>query len=80
MAGIPKKLKVLLFPPISVRAMAMCAFVLEVLGIVCFIMAIISGAMDKELGLYPTYWFFMAIALWIYGLWWWLTAYFAAKE
>jgi len=25
-------------------------------------------------------WFYAAIALFIYGLWWWLTAYFAAKE
>ena len=80
MAEIPKNLKCLLFP-VSARVMARCAFILEMLGIVCLIVGIIGSVLDKGLGLWwPTDWIFLAIALWIYGLWWWLAAYFAAKE
>jgi uncharacterized membrane protein YphA (DoxX/SURF4 family) len=80
MAGIPKKVKAVLFPPVSTKVMAMVAFVIEVLGVVCLIMGIVSDAIQKVLGLDVLVWFFMAIAFFIYGLWWWLTAYFAAKE
>jgi hypothetical protein len=42
---------------------------------------IIGSVLDKGLGLWwPTDWIFLAIALLLYGLWWWLAAYFAAKE
>jgi len=79
MAAVPKELKFLLFgkgPKFHARA----AMFLEALGLVCLILGIIGGAMNKELGLAPTYWFLMTIAIWIWALWSWLTAYVAAKE
>lgn len=80
MAGIPKNVKSLLFPPIGVRAMAICAFVLEMLALPCLIMGIISSVKDDRVGLWSPEWFMITVVLFIYGLWWWLTAYFAAKE
>jgi hypothetical protein len=79
MAAVPKKLKFLLFG-MGPKFHAQAALILEALGLICFIMGIISGAMARELGLMPSYWFLMAIALWIWGLWSWLTAYVGAKE
>ena len=79
MAAVPKELKFLLFgkgPKFHARA----AIFLEVLGLACLIMGIISGVMDRALGLWAIYWFLIAIALFIWGLWSWLTAYVAAKE
>lgn len=79
MAAVPKELRFLLFgrgPKFHAKA----ALFLEVLGLICLIMGIIAGAMSKELGLAPSYWLLMAIALWIWALWSWLTAYVGAKE
>lgn len=79
MAEVPKELRFLLFgrgPKFHAKA----ALFLEVLGLICLIMGIIAGAMSKELGLAPSYWLLMAIAIWIWALWSWLTAYVAAKE
>jgi hypothetical protein len=79
MAAVPKELRFLLFgrgPKFHAKA----ALVLEFLGLICLIMGIIAGAMSKELGLAPSYWLLMAIALWIWALWSWLTAYVGAKE
>jgi len=86
MAGIPKKVKAVIFPPVSTRVMAMVAFVLEILGLVCLVIGIISDVRmvsdytSGPIWMEPGAWFFTAMALFIYGLWWWLTAYFAAKE
>jgi hypothetical protein len=79
MATVPKELRFLLFgrgPKFHAKA----ALILEALGLICLIMGIIAGAMSKELGLAPSYWLLMAIALWIWALWSWLTAYVGAKE
>ncbi len=79
MAAVPKKLKSLLFgmgPEIN----ATVATVLEFLGLACLIVGIVSGVMDKELGLWSTEWFLIMIGLWVWALWLWLCAYFAAKE
>jgi hypothetical protein len=80
MAEIPKNLKCLLFPPIGARVMALCAFVLEILGLGSLVMGIITDVKQEMIGLDPYCWIFVAIALFIYGLWWWFTAYLAAKE
>jgi len=79
MAAVPKKLKFLLFG-MGAKWHAQVAMVLEFLGLACLIVGIISGAMDKALGLWSTEWFLLAIAIWIWGLWAWLCAYTAAKE
>jgi hypothetical protein len=79
MAAVPKKLKFLLFGR-GAGFHARVAMVLEVLGLACLIVGIISGAMDRLLGLWSTEWFLITIALWILGLWSWLCAYTAAKE
>jgi hypothetical protein len=79
MQEIPKDVKCALFL-VGAKTLARMASVAEALGFVCLIMAIISGAMNKVLGLAPSYWFLMTVAFWVYGFWSWLAAYFAAKE
>lgn len=72
--------KKLLFPPIGAKATAIVALVLEILALGSLVVGIVSDAMMKVLWLDTIVWFFIAIALFIYGLWCWLTAYFASKE
>ena len=80
MAEVPKELKFLLFGR-GAKWHARAAMVLDFLGLACLIVGIIGSVIDEGLGLWwPTDWIFLAIALWILGLWSWLTAYFAAKE
>jgi putative Ca2+/H+ antiporter (TMEM165/GDT1 family) len=79
MTEIPKDLKRLLFG-MGTRWHAWAAIIQDTLGLVCLIMGIISGAMNRELGLEPTYWFLAAIAFIIFGLSAWLTSYHTAKE
>lgn len=79
MAAVPKELKFLLFEQ-GAKWHATEALVFNFLGLGCLIVGIIGGALDRGLGLEPTYWFLIAIALWIGGLWAWLRAYAAAKE
>jgi len=79
MAAVPKELQFLLFgrgPNFHARV----AMILEVLGLACLIVGIIGSAINSALGLGSTHWILIAIALWIWALWSWLTAYFAAKE
>jgi hypothetical protein len=78
--AITKKVKALLFPPIGTKAMALVAFGLEILALASFIMGVISAARKHTMWLDPYSWLYVAIALFIYGLWWWLTAYFSAKD
>jgi len=79
MAAVPNNLKFLLFG-MGPRFHGTVAFVLEILGLFCLIMGIISGFMNNEPGLWSTEWLLIAIALWIWALWSWLCAYAAAKE
>jgi hypothetical protein len=79
MAAVPKKLKFLLFGR-GPKFHAQVAMVLEALGLACLILGIISSAMDQALGLWSTEWLLITIALWIWALWSWLTAYTGAKE
>ena len=79
MAEIPKDIKQLLFG-MGARWHAWSAIILDTVGLACLVMGIISGAMDKELGLLPVYWLLAAIAFIVFGLSAWLTAYHAAKE
>ena len=79
MTAVPKELKFLLFG-MGPKFHATVAQVLGFLGLACLILGIISGAMDRVLGLAPTNWFLVTIVLLIWALWSWLTAYVAAKE
>ena len=79
MAEIPKDMQKLLFG-MGVKLHAIVSKVLYILGFGCLVMGIISGLMDKELGLLPTYWFMAAITFVLFGLSAGLTAYHAARE
>lgn len=59
---------------------AWIALALDFLGTACLTVGIIAAALDRELGLEPTYWILLAIALWVGGLWSWLCAYTIGKE
>ena len=79
MADVPKGLKPLMFgrgPKFHARV----SLVLEILGLVSLVLGIISAATDEALGLGATNWILIAIAVWIWAFWSWLTAYFGAKE
>jgi hypothetical protein len=53
---------------------AWVALALDCLGTACLAVGIIAAALDRELGLEPTHWLLLAIALWVGGLWSWLLA------
>jgi hypothetical protein len=79
MAAVPKNLRFLLFGR-GPKFHATVAIVLEFIGLICLILGIISGFTDDTVGMWSTEWFLVTIALWIWALWSWLTAYVAAKE
>lgn len=58
---------------------AWIALALDLLGTACLAVGIIAAALDRELGLAPTYWILIAIALWVGGLWSYLCARNIAK-
>ena len=79
MAEVQKGLKLLLFgrgPKFHARV----SLVLEFLGLASLVLGIISGATDDVMGMGATNWILIAIALWLWGLASWFTAYHAAKE
>jgi len=55
------------------------AYILGFLGFGCMVMGIISGAMDRVLGLQSTSWFLTGIWVIILGLWFWLEWSFLKK-
>jgi hypothetical protein len=79
MAAVPKNLKFLLFGR-GPKFHGTVAIVLEMLGLACLIVGIVAGVTNKELGMISTEWFLVVIAIWIWSLWSWLTAYVAAKD
>jgi hypothetical protein len=79
MAAVPDNLKFLLFG-MGPKFHATVAMVLEILAFISLVLGIISGFMDKAVGLWSTEWLLIAIVLFIWGLWAWLCAYTAAKE
>jgi hypothetical protein len=82
MANIFKDPKLLLFGkgPGWYQWHAWIALALDFLGTACLTVGIIAAALDRELGLEPTYWLLIAIALWVGGLWSWLLACAIGKE
>jgi hypothetical protein len=79
MAEIPKDMKFMLFGK-GAKWHARSSMVLDFLGVACFVIGIIGSAINSGLGLGAINWILIAIALWILGIWAWLTAYNAAKE
>lgn len=79
MAQIPQNTKYVLFG-FGPKMHAQMALFVNCLGLATTILGIIAAATDNELSLGATNWFLMTIALFIWGLLNWLTAYFGAKE
>ena len=79
MVQIPKELKFLLFVR-GVKWHAQASMVLAMIALVCLILGIVSDAVNKTLGLESTNWLMIAVALFVWGWWGWMTAYTAAKE
>jgi len=79
MAEVPQDMKKLLFG-MGAKWHATVSMILDILGLVCLIMGILSSAFDEKLWLLPMYWLLLAIAFIVFGLSSWLTAYFTAKE
>ena len=79
MAEIPDNIKFLLFG-FGPSLHAQMALAVNCIGLVTMIWGIIAAATDHKLGLGATNWFLLTIALFIWGLLMWLTAYFGATE
>jgi hypothetical protein len=82
MSGFPGKLLLPLFGKGRgwYNFHAWVALALDFLGTACLAVGIIAAALDRELGLEPTYWLLIAIALWVGGIWSWLLAYTISQE
>jgi hypothetical protein len=79
MAEIPKNMRFMIFGR-GAKWHARTSMVLDWLGMACLIIGIIASAINNGLGLGAINWILIAIALIIWGLWAWFTAYFASKE
>ena len=60
---MPQKLTIM--PQKLTRLFIWVAPILDQIGIACFIVAIIGAAADMVLGLEATFWFLIAIGLWL---------------
>jgi len=78
MSQVPKEMKFLLFGRGS-KWHAKIAMVHMCLGVLCLVLGIISAALNRALGFGATNWLLLTIAFFVWGLWAWLCAYFAAK-
>jgi len=79
MAEIPQKVQFLLFG-FGPQMHALMALIANFLGIATTALGIISAAKKNSLGLGSTNWFLLTIILFIWGLSFWLAAYFGARE
>ena len=79
MAEIPQNTQFLLFG-FGPQMHAAMALVANLLGIATTMPGIISAARKSSLGLSTTNWFLLTIIFFIWGLTFWLAAYFGAKE
>jgi hypothetical protein len=59
---------------------AQMAFVANFLGIITVIVGIVSAALKKPIGLAATHWFLLTIIFFLWGISFWISAYFGAKE
>ena len=79
MAEIPQDKRMLLFG-MGTRWHAIASLIMNWAALVCLILGIIAAAMGENLGLSATHWLLTAIALIVFSLSAWLTAYHAARE
>jgi hypothetical protein len=79
MAEVPDNAKYLLFG-YGPKLHALMALVANLLGIVALILGIVSSAMEAPIGLEGTTWLMLTIILFIWGISFWFSAYFGAKE
>jgi hypothetical protein len=79
MSEIPQNAKFLLFG-FGPKMHAQMAFIANLFGIVAVILGIVSAIMKRSLGLDATSWFLLTIIFFIWGLSFWFSAYFGAKE
>jgi hypothetical protein len=79
MPEIPENAKYLLFG-YGPRLHALMAFIANLLGIAAFILGIISAVAKAPLGFEATTWFLLTIIFFIWGMSFWLSAYFGSKE
>ena len=79
MAEVPQKTKYWLFG-YGPKLHSQMAFTVNLLGIASMILGIISAAAKNPIGLGTTSWFLLSIIFFIWGLSFWLSAYFGAKE
>jgi len=79
MAEIPENAKYLLFGN-GPRLHALMALIANLLGIVSFVIGIVSTATRSPLGLDGTTWLLLTIIFFLWNLSFWFSAYFEAKE
>ncbi len=79
MSEVPENARYLLFG-YGPRLHALMAMIANLLGIVAFILGLVSSAAKITLGLDATTWFLLTIILFIWSLSFWFSAYFGAKE
>lgn len=79
MTEVPENAKYLLFG-YGPRLHALMALIANLLGIVALVLGIVSSATKTPLGLDGTTWILLTIVLFIWGLSFWFSAYFGAKE
>ena len=79
MSQIPQNVQGLLFG-FGPHLHAIMALIANLLAIAATALGIISAARNSPLGLGATQWFLLAVILFIWGLSFWLGAYFGAKE
>jgi len=79
MAEIPENAKYLLFG-YGPRLHALMALIANLLGIVSFVIGIVSTATRSPLGLDGTTWLLLTIIFFLWNLSFWFSAYFGAKE
>ena len=79
MAEIPQNVKFILFG-FGPRQTAQMALIINILGMATTILGVISAATKNSLYLGAGNWLLLSIVFFIWGLSFWLVAYFGAKE
>jgi hypothetical protein len=79
MAEVPQNTRFILFG-FGPKMHAQMAFIANFLGIITFIVGIVSAALKKPLAFGATHWFLLTIIFFLWGISFWISAYFGAKE